>query len=391
MALSPTQQVQAHLASAQHILIATKEAYGIDGLASCIALAEALEKLGKEVVVATHGFRIIDEHKILPKVERIHDVIDKRRQIVITLAIPKEEIAELRYNADVDKLNIIITPKTPEAQVGAIETKELSGTFDLIFCIDTPDLGSLGHLFEDNTDLFYHTPIINIDHTSQNEQFGEVNIVDTTAVASSEVVFRLLQALSQGREDVMDQDSATCLLAGMISKTHCFKSSNVTPRALSIASELVTRGARREEIVCQLYQNRSVETLQFWGTVLSRLRADRSGRIVWSTITAKDTTSPNDEQRLTGVIDELIANMPQVEVVVLFIADESHTIVAHVTALGRHDALALVRDLHPEGNKAHAHATLGAGELKPSIEKVIMTIQSALGIVSSPTPPTPSP
>ena len=64
MALSPTQQVQAHLASAQNILVATKEAYGIDGLSACIALAEGLEKLGKEVTVATHGFRIVDEHKV---------------------------------------------------------------------------------------------------------------------------------------------------------------------------------------------------------------------------------------------------------------------------------------------------------------------------------------
>lgn len=388
MVLSPTQQVQAHLASAQHILIATKEAYGIDGLSACIALAEGIEKLGKEVTVATHGFRIVDEHKVLPKVERVRSSLDKRRQIVISVEIPKEEIAELRYNADVNKLNIIITPKTPEARIGAVDTKELSGSFDLIFCVDTPDLSSLGRLFEDNTDLFYHTPIINIDHTSQNEQFGEVNIVDTTAVASSEVVFRLLQALSQGREDVMDQDVATCLLAGMISKTHCFKSSNVTPRALSIASELVTRGARREEIVCQLYQNRSVETLQFWGTVLSRLRADRSGRIVWSTITAKDAPTPNDEQRIIGVVDELIANMPQVEVVALFVADEAHTIVAHVSALGRHDALSIVRDLHPEGNKSHSHVALGTGELKPSIERVITTIQGALGIPPAPAAPT---
>lgn len=379
MVLSPTQQIQQLLSQTRTALVATKAAYGMDGLASCIALAEALEKLGKEVTVATHGFRIVDEHKVLPKADRVCDELKKKKQIVVSLDIPKEHVSELRYGTSGDKIQIIITPKIPEASVKAVETKELNGFFDIIFCVDTPDLASLGKLFEDNTDLFYHTPIINIDHNGGNEQYGEVNIVDTTAVSASEVTFRLLQSLSQAGTELLGEDIATCLLAGMIAKTHCFKSPNVTPRALSIASELVTRGARREDIVCKLYQNKSIETLQFWGMALSRLQTDSSGRIVWSTITSKDAPNPNEEQRLLGVVDELIANMPRAEIVVFFVADENHIITSHIISLKGRDVLSLASSLHPEGTRLHAHINLGEGELKPAIEKTIQCLQAGLG------------
>jgi hypothetical protein len=136
------------------------------------------------------------------------------------------------------------------------------------------------------------------------------------ATSTAEILFNFLESLNP---QLVDEEVATYLLAGMISKTKSFKSPNVTPRTLGIASQLIARGARREEIIKNLYQTKTIGTLKLWGRVLMRLKSDSSTKIVWSLITRDDfITSGAEEEELPEVIDELIANSPEADIVVLF-------------------------------------------------------------------------
>ncbi len=187
----------------------------------------------------------------------------------------------------------------------------------MIIVVDTGDLQQLGKFYEDNTDLFTRLPVINIDHHTSNSMFGRINLVDIMAPSASEVVTKLIEAFPKGR-DLIDEDIATLLLAGVITDTNSFQNSNTTPRAFAAASHLLGYGARQQEIIQNVYKTKNLSTLKLWGRVLTKLRTDEKYKIVWSTITQKDLDDTHSHIDETGdIIDELMTNAPGAEIVLL--------------------------------------------------------------------------
>ena len=239
----------------------------------------------------------------------------------------------------------------------------------MIIVLDTPDLESLGKVYDNDTEFFYKIPIINIDHHSNNEEFGQINHIQLTAVATAEILFSLFDSYSR---DLIDENIATCLLAGMISKTRSFKTPNVTPNALLSASQLISMGARREEIVNHLYRSRSLNVLKLWGRVLARLSSSMDNKLIWSALTNMDFEKTNStEKDLADVIDELIINIPQANVIVIIYEKkiqkkdentdeptEKFTTYVLAHSIKNIDSRNLIKELNPGGTKNLAIATI---------------------------------
>lgn len=252
----------------------------------------------------------------LPRIENIKPDLSNLRNLIISVDVSGNQIGGLHYEMKGTKLNIFVAPEHRNIDQKEITTALSNYKYDLVIVLDTPDLESLGGLYHKNTEFFFNTPLINIDHSPANEQFGQINLVEMNATSTAEILFNFLEKMNP---NLIDEEVATLLLAGMISKTRSFKSLAVTPRTLGIASQLVARGARREEIIKNLYQTKTIGTLKLWGRALMRLKNDPSTKIVWSLLTRDDfITSGAEAEELTEVIDELIANSPEAEIVVLF-------------------------------------------------------------------------
>lgn len=286
-------------------------------MATSLALRAVLRKLGKPMVdVASDGFVAPKNLNFLPEIGAIKPNLNNLRKLIISLDVAGNQIGGLHYEMNGDKLNIFVAPEEKTLDAKNISSSLSDYRHDLAVVLDTPDLESLGNVYHQNSDFFYRTPVVNIDHSPTNEHFGQINLVEMNATSTSEILFNFLESLD-GR--LIDEEVATLLLAGMISKTRSFKSPNVTPRTLGIASQLIARGARREEIIKNLYQTKTIGTLKLWGRVLMRLKSDPSAKIVWSLITRDDfMTSGAEAEELPEVIDELIANSPDANIVVLF-------------------------------------------------------------------------
>jgi hypothetical protein len=230
-------------------------------------------------------------------------------------------------------------------------------------------------MYEMNTDFFYHTPIINIDHTPANDHFGQVNLVNVTATSVSEIVFELIKDWG---ENILDEYIATNLLTGMISKTKSFQSGSVTPRSLAVASHLISQGARREDIVKNLYQSKQISTLKLWGRALSQLEADSEHKIVWSLLTPEDFTQAGaSEKDLPDVIDELIINTPEARNVFILSQRPDGTIEAVVSTAPYIDARRLFADLQPEGSEHFITFTVEGATLEHTKEQVLQKLKDA--------------
>jgi len=122
-------------------------------------------------------------------------------------------------------------------------------------------------------------PDINIDHHVTNPEFARLNLVDPVAVATSEIIADCLAVWGLPVTPAV----AAALLTGLITDTLGFRTSNMTPKALRLAAELMEAGAALPDLYMRSLVQRSFEAARFWGIGLSTLQ--REGGIVWATMT----------------------------------------------------------------------------------------------------------
>lgn len=360
------------LEKSSSVVIVLPQNPSTDAIASSLGLFLTLEKLGKSARVVCSDFNLPPSHQFLPKSDSIHTDLTALRKFIITLDLSRTSVQELSYDiSDNKQLNIFITPKNGFFEQRDVTTSASSYEYDLIVVIDSPDLEHLGRVYDDNTEFFYHTPIINIDHNPANEYFGEINIVELVATSTSEIIFELIRHFKDG---VLDEYIATSLLTGIISKTKSFQSSTVTPRSLAISSHLIENGARRDQIIKYLFQTKSINTLKLWGRALARLKTEHSSRVVWSLLNAQDFAKSGAQVAdLDGVVDELIVNTPDAEVVMLLYEADGQ-VRATVSTVRNIDAMAIFKELRPEGTRNFVRLTLPVSDLIAAEKQVLEAV-----------------
>ncbi len=373
--LTQEQQIFEQIKKAKNILITFTKTWNGDAVASALAFALFLKKMDKNVDIIAeknenNNFITQTPSRVfsfLPSFHEIKNSIDNLRKFIISLDITNAKVSQIKYKVEEgNTLNFIISPKEGFFTEDDISSSSSGFKYDLIITLDTPDLESLGKIYDNDTEFFYKTPIINIDHHSDNEEFGQINLVELTSVSTSEILFKLFEKYSR---DMIDEDIATCLLAGIISETKSFKTPNITPTTLLTTSQLISMGARREEIVNNLYRSRNLNVLKLWGRVLAKLKGDLNDKLIWSTLPNEDfTKTGSKEDDLNDVVEELIVNIPHAKIIVIIyesLAEDkngnnennkkTNVIVYSVKNINSVD---LIKEYNANGTKRIAHATL---------------------------------
>jgi len=377
MERSTIQQTVDQIAKSSNAVIVLQKNPSTDAVASGLGLFLAIEKMGKKAKVVCSEFNLPPSHQFLPKSKEIHSELTALRKFIITLDLSRTKVQELSYDiGDNDKLNVYITPKDGFFEGRDVTTSASTYEYDLIIVIDAPNLEALGALYDNNTEFFYNTPIINIDHNPANEYFGEINVVDLVATSTSEIIFELFKGV---KEAVMDEYIATSLLTGIISKTKSFQSTTVTPRSLAISSHLVENGARRDDIIRHLYRTKSIKTLKLWGRALARLKTEMGGRIIWSLLNRQDFLKSGAlEDDLEGVVDELIVNTPNAEVVVLLYEGQNNEIWAICNTVKSIDGFMLFKEFKPAGTRNFTKFHVRKKELLQAEQVVLSKVKEFL-------------
>jgi phosphoesterase RecJ-like protein len=321
--LNQKEQISEQIKKAKSILVTFPSHWNGDSIGSALALYLFLKKIGKKVDVVSskseEGLSIGTKTRpfsFLPAFTEIKRTIRDLNKFIISLNTSSTKLRGVKYRVEHDSLKFIVSAKKGNFSAADVKIESEDSKYDLIITLDTPDMESLGNLFAENTQFFYETPIINIDHHSSNEAYGQINLVQINATSTAEILFSLFNVWPEAK---IDADIATCLLAGIISKTKNFKTANITPDTLAATSSLISSEARREEIVNKLYRSRQINVLKLWGIVLSRLNGVRGNQIVWSMVTANDFLKTGaDKNDLNDIMDELMTNIPEAKLVAIF-------------------------------------------------------------------------
>jgi phosphoesterase RecJ-like protein len=307
MALELIQQLEKLLNESKNVLIILPQNPGGDAIGSGWAFYFFLEKKGINVTLAFFDeFKETKRFGFLPTPKNICESISTAREFVLAFNTKFNKISDVKSEFADDELRIYITPEK-----GSIDPRDFSFIpakfkYDSVVVLDSPDKETLGKIFEENPDLFYEVPVVNIDHHPNNENFGQINLVNITASSAAEIVYEAFKKIDP---ESLDENISSCLLSAIISDTDSFQRKNTTPKALQIAAELMDRGANQQEIIRWLYKTQPFNMLKLWGRVMARLNWDEEKKLVWSLVTIEDfVQSRSNPQDIPFILEKIKDN-----------------------------------------------------------------------------------
>lgn len=252
--------------------------------------------------------------------------------------------------------------------IPGVETvvQDVSVPFDLVISLDSSDLERLGHFPQMPT--FQNVPLINIDHHLTNLSFGDVNLVDTNASSTAEVVSRLLEYMAIS----LDAEIATALLTGIVTDTRGFRTSNVTTQVMEIALQLIKAGASLPHITRHSLDRRPSSAIRLWGLALTHLQI--KNRVAWTSI-------PLAMRRAAGYVGNgdaglvsFLVSADDADVAVIFVEREDGCTEVGFRAVPGFDVAQVALQLGGGGHALASGCNL-PGSLEQSQERVLTTLQ----------------
>ena len=248
------EQILQHIKTHQRILIASHAEPDGDCLGSLVALGLALGKLDKTITLFNSS-PIPAVYRFLPGVERI--------------------VKQIK------------------------EAKE----YDLAVVLDCGDILRVG---EDSSVVEQIPILINIDHHVSNTGFGDIQLIDTNACATAELVYRLIEAL----EIPFDKAIATAIYLGILTDTGSFRFSNTNPAAFAISKAMIDIGVEPHTVAQRVFGTYSLGRIKLLNMALNSIEISENGKLSLMTISRSMLNSTGTS---TEDIDGLINYARRIE------------------------------------------------------------------------------
>jgi len=116
---------------------------------------------------------------------------------------------------------------------------------------------------------------INIDHHQGNTAYGDLNWLDESAAACGELVFELIQAM----EVPLTLEIVTHIYLAILTDTGSFHHSNITPRTFAICRECVEAGVNPAAMARRVFDSNSFGKLKLIGALLDEMELRDEGRL----------------------------------------------------------------------------------------------------------------
>jgi phosphoesterase RecJ-like protein len=237
------------------------------------------------------------------------------------------------------------------------------GQFDLVGLVDCSEVERAGNVLKD-----WPMPDINIDHHCTNMDFARVNLVDPHAVATAEIVADLIPALGMK----ITTPVAAALLTGLVTDTIGFRTSNVTPKAMRLAADLMETGVDLSELYRRLLIDRSLEAVRLWGAGLTKV--ERRDRLAWTTLTRLDRETVHYPGRDDADLINILAAIEDVDISIIFVEQSNGSVKVSWRAQPGFDVSKVALSFGGGG-----HAAASGAEIKGSLAEVQAAVLEQTG------------
>ncbi|MDD2955136.1 MAG: bifunctional oligoribonuclease/PAP phosphatase NrnA [Oscillospiraceae bacterium] len=248
------------------------------------------------------------------------------------------------------------------------EEEGLSFEPAFVVAVDIADLQLLGkglEAYRERVDLC-------LDHHPSNTYYARETCLDAGAGATAEVALQLIREVGRPVTPLI----ANCIYTGLATDTGCFRYSNVSPRTLRMAADMLEAGADAAQINRVMFETKSQSRIAIEKDVLNTVEYYFEGRcaLIYITREMLETTGA-DEGELDGV-SALPRQIEGVEVgVTLREKDGGYKVSLRTTEYI--DASLLCKKLGGGGH-ARAAGCFLQGSLRECIEEITRAVGEAL-------------
>ncbi len=289
-----------------------------DCLGSQLALACALEQLGKQVTC------------VLAKDEPIE--------------------ADLRFLPGADKLMF---------------AGDFVGDVDAFVGVDVPTRERVGAAVAlcDQAKVRF-----TVDHHAVDSTMADFVYVDPDAASTTVLIWQLCEALGVDRVG----DITTCCYTGLVTDTGCFQYQNANDEAFACALEMVQNGAQPAAICKAIFQNRSLASLKLEALTIDRMLIQNDGQTALSWLTIEDFERNGAVKADAEPLINTLRSVSGVRVACM-LRQQQDCIRGSLRAKDETDVASIARSLGGGGHTAAAGFTLEC-----SLDEAVATLQKLL-------------
>jgi bifunctional oligoribonuclease and PAP phosphatase NrnA len=321
MTAQPKTEIRDAILARTRFLISSHARPDGDSIGSQLAMAYALEALGKEVRIV-NADPAPEHYKEFPGVDRIE----------IALAVERTDA-------------------------------------DAVIVMESGDLKRTGVSGLDGRFT------INIDHHQGNTNYGTLNWVDESAAACGEMVFDLIEALGVP----LTIEIATHVYLAILTDTGSFHYSNITPKTFEISRRTVEAGVNPAAMARRVFDQNSFGKLKLIGALLAAMDLLDGGRLAAMYLNDDIMNATGTTYNDTEGLINLPLTAREIQAVVFFKLGADGDI--HVSMRSKYDVdVRAVAARHGGGGHKNAAGFRVAGPLNAVRDGILEEIADAIAL-----------
>lgn len=247
-------QIIESIQSASNILVAVSTDPSVDGLSAALGLTLLLDKMDKRATAIFSG-AVPPAINFLEPDKTFEDSADSLRDFII--ALDKEKADHLRYKVDGDVVKIFITPYKTTLSQDDLKFSQGDYNVELVVALGVKDQDHLDKSLDAHGKILHDAKVVTITAGADASNLGSADWHDNDASGLSEMVEVLAEQLG-GNEKLLDEQTATALLTGIVSATDRFSNNRTSSRVMTMAAQLMAAGANQQLIAAKLEEGHDI-------------------------------------------------------------------------------------------------------------------------------------
>lgn len=231
------------------------------------------------------------------------------------------------------------------------------------------DVGSADRIGELGSAAEAAGTLVVLDHHVTNEGFGDLAVVDPSAAATGEIVYRVLQLAGWK----VTPDVALCLHTALVTDTGRFQYANTTPTTLRIAADLVEFGADPSLVGQKVYDEAPFGYLKIAALAMERAQLDIEKKVVTTFVSQADLESLDVNWTDTENLIDLLRMALEADTAILGKVHADGTVKVSMRSRGETDVGSLASDHGGGGHRLAAGFTTST-EISALLENLVSSV-----------------
>ncbi|MBP9667612.1 hypothetical protein KBD87_02295 [Candidatus Saccharibacteria bacterium] len=252
----PKQQIVEKLKDSSNILVTVSTSPSVDELSAALGLTILLNKLDKHATAVVSG-DIPPAITFLDPEKTFENTVDSLRDFII--ALDKEKADHLRYKVDGDVVKIFVTPYRTTITQDDLDFSQGDYNVDLVMALGVKDKSHLDTALMAHGRILHDATVATLNVGENTSDLGSIDWNEPNASGLCEMLVSLSESIKDDAP-LLDEQSATALLTGIVAATDRFSNSRTSSKVMTMAAQLMAAGANQQLIASKLEESHAIST-----------------------------------------------------------------------------------------------------------------------------------